>query len=164
MLKKIFAKLQNLDLIISGSVLGVLICYTFVAVIMRYFVNRPVYSGEEFQLLCIVIIVFFGAGAGFRFGSHVAIDFLVDFFPYKVQKIITLAMYFISMGIMVYFLIQSSVFVRQMYITHRITNMLRIPFFLIYAAFPLGCFLIILNYTIYTWQKYIKGGGEETSE
>ena len=161
MRKKILATLRNLDLIIAGIVLGILICYTFLAVIMRYFINRPIYWGEEFQLLCIIIIVFFGAGVGFRTGSHVAIDFLVDFFPWKVQRAITIAMYVISMIIMVYFFIQSSMFVRQMYATERITNILRIPFFLIYSAFPVGCLLIIVNYTAATWEKYIKGSGKE---
>ena len=159
--KKLLNKLVNLDLIVAGAALGILIAYTFIAVIMRYFVNRPITWGEEFQLLCIVIIVFFGAGAGFRTGSHVAIDFVVDLLPWKTQKAIVVVMYVLSMVIMVYFFIQSSVFVRQMFVTQRVTNILRIPFFLIYAAFPIGCLLIIVNYTIATWKKYIKPGNEE---
>ena len=162
MLKKFLAILRNLDLIIAGTTLGVLIAYTFISVIMRYVVNRPIYWGEEFQLLCIVIIVFLGAGAGFRKGTHVAVDFLVDLFTWKAQRIIAILMYIISMVVMVYFFFQSAVFVRQMFATNRITNILRIPFFLIYAAFPLGCILIIVNYTIAAYFKYIKpGSGEE---
>ena len=162
--KKILSFLHNLDLVIAGTALAALISYTFIGVIMRYFISRPITWGEEFQLLCIVIVVFFGAGAGFRTGSHVAIDFIVDIFPWKVQRVIVVAMYVISMVIMVYFFIQSSVFVRQMFTTKRITNILRIPFFYIYSAFPIGCFLIVLNYTIATWKKYIRPGKEEASE
>ena len=162
--KKILSNLHNLDLAIAAAALAALISYTFIGVIMRYFINRPITWGEEFQLLSIVIIVFFGAGAGFRTGSHVAIDFIADRFPWKMQRVIVLIMYAISMVIMVYFLIQSSVFVRQMYVTGRITNILRIPFFLIYAAFPIGCFLIIINYSFATWRKYIKSGGKEADE
>ena len=162
--KKILLKLLNLDLVIAGIALAALILYTFIGVVMRYFINRPITWGEEFQLLCIVIVVFFGAGAGFRTGSHVAIDFIVDMFPWKVQRVIVVAMYVISMIIMVYFFMQSSVFVRQMLVTGRVTNILRIPMFLIYAAFPVGCFLIVLNYTIATWRKYIRGGAEEAGE
>jgi TRAP-type C4-dicarboxylate transport system permease small subunit len=159
--KKILTKLYNLDIIIAGIVLGVLILYTFIAVIMRYFINRPIYWGEEFQLICIITIVFFGAGAGFRTGSHIAIDFLVDFFPLKLQKIITVFIYLISVAVMVYFFIQSSAFVRQMFNTRRITDILRIPFFVIYSSFPIGCALIIINYTIVTYTKYFKGGNKE---
>jgi TRAP-type C4-dicarboxylate transport system permease small subunit len=162
--KKILLKLLNLDLVIAGIALAALILYTFIGVVMRYFINRPITWGEEFQLLCIVIVVFFGAGAGFRTGSHVAIDFIADLFPWKVQRVIVVAMYVISMVIMVYFFLQSSVFVRQMFVTQRVTNMLRIPFFLIYAAFPIGCLLIMVNYTIATWKKYIKPGNEGADE
>ena len=155
-MKKFFTKFKNLDLNIAAIVLGALIFFTFFAVIARYFFNRPIYWGEEFQLFCLVIIVFFGAGAGFRAGSHVAIDFVVELLPKKAEKAITIIVYLLSVAIMVYLFIQSSVFVRQMYLTERITNILRIPFFIIYSAFPIGCVLIIINYTVVTYFKYIK--------
>ena len=161
MRKKILSKLHNLDLAIAGFVLAILIIITFYSVIMRYIVNRPVIWGEEVSMMCFLVIIFFGAGAGFRTGSHVAIDFLVDLFPWKIQRAIVLIIYVISMIIMVYFLMQSSVFVRQMFVTERVTNILRIPFFLIYSAFPIGCVLIIANYTVATWHKYIRPGNEE---
>ena len=160
MLKNILVKLRNFDIFIAGTALAVLIVYTFISVIMRYFINRPIYWGEEFQLLCMVIIVFFGAGAAFRTGSHIAIDFLVDRLPLKLRKVIAAIIYCVAIAVMMYFLIQSSVFVRQMYITKRITDILRIPFFIIYMAFPIGWSLIIINYTITTYQEYIKPGNK----
>jgi len=164
MSKKILSKMQNIDVAIAGIVLGILIIYTFFAVIMRYFVNRPIYWGEEFQLICIITIVFFGAGAGFRTGSHIAIDFLVDLLPVKLQKIITVIIYLISIVVMIYFFIQSSAFVRQMFVTRRITDILRIPFYVIYTAFPIGCALIIVNYTIVTYKRYFANADEEAGK
>jgi len=164
MLKKILTNLRNLDIIIAGIVLGFLILYTFLAVIMRYFINRPIYWGEEFQLICIIIIVFFGAGAGFRTGSHIAIDFLVDFFPLKLEKIVTVIIYLISVVVMIYFFVQSSAFVRQMFVTRRITDILRIPFFVIYTSFPIGCALIIINYSVVTYTKYFSGSNKEAGK
>ena len=154
--KKFLRVLQNLDLIIAGTTLTCLIVYTFFGVIMRYFINRPIHWGEEFQLLCMVITVFFGAGVGFRTGNHVAIDFIVDLFAPKVQKFIVFFMYIVSIVIMVYFFIQSSAFVQQMFVTKRTTDILNIPYFLIYSSFPIGCALIIINYSIATYFKYIK--------
>ena len=159
--KKLLAKLRDLDLAIAGITLGVLIFFTFIAVMARYLFNRPIYWGEEFQLLCLIVVVFFGAGAGFRTGSHVAIDFVVEQFPAKVQKIMALLVYLVSVAVMLYFFVQSSVFVRQMYVTERITNILRIPFFIIYSAFPLCCILIIISYSLVTYTKYFKPGKEE---
>ena len=164
MSKKFLSKLQNFDILIAGTVLGALIIYTFFAVIMRYFIGRPVYWGEEFQLICIVTIVFFGAGAGFRTGSHIAIDFLVDFFPFKLQKIVAVIIYVASIVVMVYFFIQSAALVRQMVVTKRVTDILRIPFYVIYTTFPIGCGLIILNYTVVTYSKYFKSGNKEADK
>lgn len=156
MLKNILAKLRNADIIIAAFVLAVLIIYTFFAVVMRYFVGRPILWGEEFQLICMVTIVFLGSGAGFRTGSHIAIDFLVVMFSWKVQKLIALFIYLLAMLIVLYFFIQGFVFISQMYSTARITGILRIPFFLIYLVFPIGCISILVNYTISVYIRYVK--------
>ena len=162
MLKKNLIKILEVDLAIAGVTLGFLILITFVNVMARYIFNRPIYWGEEVQVICLIVVVFFGAGAGFRTGSHVAIDFLVEQFSEKVQKIIAIMIYFFCVALMLYFFVQSSVFVRQMYMTGRITNILRIPLYIVYSAFPIGCILIIINYTIATYLKYIKPGKEDS--
>ncbi|MCL2374594.1 MAG: TRAP transporter small permease subunit, partial [Treponema sp.] len=68
---KVLKKLAYFDLAIAGLALVSIVIFTFISVIMRYFVNRPVAWGEEFQLLCMLLIALFGAGAAFRTGSHV---------------------------------------------------------------------------------------------
>jgi TRAP-type C4-dicarboxylate transport system permease small subunit len=146
----------NLDLIIAGAALSALILVTFTGVIMRYVVSRPIIWGEEFQLVCIILVVFFGAGAGFRLGSHVAIDIVVDRFPQKARKITEAAIYCVSMVILVYFAVQSANLVRQMYVTGRTTEILDIPYFIVYAAFPLGCILMIGNYSVAFFKKFKK--------
>jgi len=164
MLIKIIKKLLNIDLIIAGIALVSIVIFTFISVIMRYFVNRPMQWGEEFQLICLLIIVLFGAGAAFRVGSHVAIDVIVDLFPWKLQRFTSIVMYIISLIIIGFFFIQGTAFVHQMITTSRVTNILRIPFSLIYSAFPIGCALIIINYSIVTYFKYIKPGSSEAFE
>ncbi|MDR1904945.1 MAG: TRAP transporter small permease subunit, partial [Treponema sp.] len=104
MRKKVLNLLLNLDLALACVMLAALILFTFFAVIMRYIVSRPVIWGEEFQLFCIVIVVFFGAGAGFRLKSHVAIDIVVDFFPKKIQKIFEAVIYVLSVLVIGFFL------------------------------------------------------------
>ena len=164
MLPKLLKKLAYFDLFIAGTALVSIIVFTFISVIMRYFVNRPIAWGEEFQLMCMLLIALFGAGAAFRTGSHVAIDVVVDLFSWKVQKIIAILMYIVSVIIVGYFFLQGIAFVRQMINTGRTTDILRIPFSIIYAAFPLGCALIIINYSIITFFKYIKPGSKEAFE
>jgi TRAP-type C4-dicarboxylate transport system permease small subunit len=151
--KRLRQILVNLDLIISCTMLAALVLYTFFGVVMRYFIKRPIIWGEEFQLFCIVFIIFFGAGAGFRTGSHVAIDIVVDRFPRNVQRIFECVIYAITMLVFIYFALQSAAFVRQMYATERSTDILNIPSFLTYSAFPLGCVLMMVNYTATVYRK-----------
>ena len=158
--KRLRKILCDLDFYIAGTVLAALILFTFFGVVMRYFIHRPIIWGEEFQLFCIIIIVFFGAGAGFRTGSHVAIDIVVDRFPRKVQRIFEFFIYAVTIAVLIYFALQSTAFVRQMYATKRSTNILNIPFFLTYSTFPLGCLLMIVNYTMVVYRKLF--GKEET--
>jgi TRAP-type C4-dicarboxylate transport system permease small subunit len=154
MKKTLLKVLFNFDWVITCVMLAALILFTFLAVIMRYVVSRPVTWGEEFQLFAIVVVVFFGSGAAFRLGSHVAIDLIVDRLPQKAQKFIEIVMAVLSVLILAYFAFHSAGFVRQMYVTQRITNILRIPYFLTYATFPLGCVLMIINYLVSIYKRF----------
>jgi len=157
--KRLSHYLLNADLVIAEITLALLILFTFAAVFMRYVVNHPVTWGEEFQLACIVLIVFFGAGAGFRLHSHVAIDFLVDLFPPRARKITENLIFILTIIILAYFFVHSAGYVRQMFLTERRTNILKIPYFLIYASFPISCVLMILNYAM---NRFGKNQKEET--
>jgi TRAP-type C4-dicarboxylate transport system permease small subunit len=161
MTRKKLEKILNFDLFISCTAMAVLILLTFGAVVMRYFINRPIIWGEEVQLFCIVLVVFFGAGAGFRTGSHVAIDIVVDLLPKKVQRVIEIIIYIISLFVLIYFLYQSFSFTRQMFETERTTEILSIPYFITYSAFPLGCVLMILNYTLSVYFRLTGGEAME---
>jgi TRAP-type C4-dicarboxylate transport system permease small subunit len=158
--KKLRFALVNFDIGIAGITMAALIVFTFFAVIMRYVVGRSVTWGEEFQLACVVISVFFGGSAGFRMGGHVAIDFLVDTMPKKIQRVFESAIYIFSVLILLYFMYNSAVYVWQMAATDRTTNILHIPYAVLYAVFPICCVLMIINYTASVWEK-IRGKEED---
>jgi TRAP-type C4-dicarboxylate transport system permease small subunit len=160
MRKKVLNILLNIDLALACITLAALILFTFSAVVMRYIVNQPITWGEEFQLFCIVIVVFFGAGAGFRLKSHVAIDIVVDMMPEKIQKVVEAIIYILAVIILGFFFIHSARLAAQMARTARITNILKIPFALTYATFPISCVLMIINYSIIVYKR-MKGIKEE---
>ena len=76
---------KNLDLAIACVALCVLIVVTFGGVVMRYLVGSPLIWAEEVQLMCFMWMTFFGAGAAFRYGSHVAVEIVVEQLPKKIQ-------------------------------------------------------------------------------
>lgn len=146
----------NLDVMIAGIALVILVICTFMGVIMRYFFNNPFVWLQEVQLWCFTWVVFFGGGAAFRSGSHVAIEVIVDRMPPTMKKIVEIMGYIVVMAILAYFLVYGNKLVMQLLKTGRKTNILDVPFPIIYGAFPIGCGLMMVNHTIMTWTDMFK--------
>lgn len=139
---------NNLDLWISCISLIVLVSCTFMGVVMRYFFNDPFVWLQEVQLWCFTWVVFFGSGAAFRSGSHVAIEVVVDKMPLKMKKVVEVLVYFIFMAVLLFFFVNGSKLIIQLFKTARTTNILEVPYPVIYSAFPIGCVLMMVNHTV----------------
>ena len=139
--------LENLDYVIAGIALSVLVLVTFIGVFARYFLEMPFAWGEEFQLACFVWITVLGVGAAFRSGSHVAIELAVERMPERVARYVELGGYAVSMLIFAFFLYYGAQIVLSMVAMERTTNILGIPYAAIYIVVPIGCLLMMYNYT-----------------
>ncbi|BEU87029.1 hypothetical protein TAMA11512_04930 [Selenomonas sp. TAMA-11512] len=146
--KDILYYLRNLDLIVTGLSVVALIILTFANVICRYVINSPITWCEEVQLWLFVWITFLGAGAAFRSKSHVCIEFLVDRLPHAGQRAVEIINYAVVVGLLIFVTWASGLIVQQMEMMGRVTNILHIPFTLIYAAVPIGCVIMILSFTV----------------
>lgn len=142
----IFNVMLNLDLILAGCTFIVLVSTTFMGVIMRYIVNKPFIWLEEVQLASFVLIVFLSSGAAFRAGSHVAIEFIVDRFSRSTRILVEILISIIVIGVLCYFTKEGLRLALQMGRTNRVTNILNIPYSIIYGVFPFGCVLMLVNY------------------
>lgn len=163
-MKKILRHVVRIDLYISCTALAVLILITFTGVIARYFLNAPYTWGEEVQLALIVWVIWYGASAAFRYGNQICVDMVVDLFPKKVQKVIEIVIFLIAAVMLGYLFSQSVTYVSQLARTNRTTEVLHIPKALIYSCMPIGCGLMILNFTYATWRDVILGRGKTTVE
>jgi len=147
-LKKLLNNVLKIDYVISVISVTFLIGVTFFGVFMRYLFNSPFVWLEEVQLWLMVWVVFYGGSAAVRTGNHVAIEFIVEKFPKRMHKLVT-ACEVLVIGFVLWFLSTNSIALIQQYIkTGRVTNLLHIPYVLIYSAVPIGCFLIVLNFII----------------
>lgn len=146
--------INNLNFFIAGIALTVLVFVTFFGVFARYFLGSPFAWEEEVQLACFVWITFLGVGAAFRTGSHVAIEIVVERLPKKIARWIELGGYVISMGILLFFFYYSDVIVYSMVQMGRSTNILHIPNAVIYLVVPVGCILMMYNYTRVIIKKF----------
>ena len=147
--------LVNLDIIISGIALIALVLITFLGVIARRVFNSPFSWQEEMQVFCTLWLVFIASGAVFRTIDHISIELLVDSFGPKLKKATEWFVYIVVMGWLFFTLYRSSLLVIQLYETNRLTNMLKIPYYLVYIPFPIGCVLMMLSETYVTIQRLI---------
>lgn len=138
--------LINLDIIIAGIALVVLVTLTLFGALSRYFLNNPFTWMEEIQLLLEVWVVFLGAGYAFRAGGHVAVELLVEYLPEKVQKIIEYFIAVIVIGTIGYLLYQSMGYFDLFQSSERTTSILQIPYTLVYGIVPIACVLMLVNY------------------
>jgi len=154
--KKLLDLLLNLDYLVATIALLTLVAVTFMGVIMRYFANNPIIWQEEVQSWCMVWIVFIGSSAAVRSGSHIAIDVIVDLMPPKLKKIVEYFGYLVFIGVLIYLFIQGNALVGQLARTNRTTNILKVPYYLIYGVMPVGCVLMIINQIAYIVKRRLE--------
>lgn len=151
--KKILA---NLDSIVAGTALVILVALTILGALLRYFFNHPFVWLEEVQLWCEVWVAFIGAGAAFRTGSHVAIEIIIDALPKRIQKVFDFIIAFIVIGVIGYLFIESIGYLQLFIKSGRTTSILQVPYTVIYGVIPITCVLMLSNYC-YVFYKRMHG-------
>lgn len=154
--------LANLDIVIAGTVLAILIVLTFAGVIWRYFLGKPFTWLEEVQTACMVWIVFSAAGAAFRLGNHVAIEMIVDLMPKALQKVMTVLISVVVVIVLGYLFDKTIGFIQIFLRSGRATSMMKIPFWLIYGIAIPAYIDMIVSYFYSIW-KGVKSEAKEAA-
>ena len=155
--------LRDLDLYIAAAAFVVMVLVTFGGVIMRYLVGRPIIWAEEVQLWCFLWMTFFGAGAAFRYGSHVAVEIIVEKLPKGAQRVVTVIDYVICVAVIAYLAYVGVNNVKLMVMIHKATNILHVPYWLINSAVVAGCLSMLVSVTIST-RAQLSGKAKPTAE
>ncbi len=140
--------LGNLDLVAAGFAFVILIVVTFGGVIMRYVVGHPIMWAEEVQLWAFLWITFLGAGAAFRYGSHVAVEIVYEMFPKNIKHIVDYLNFIIITVVLLYVATRGYSMLELMVKAGRRTQIFEVPLWFINLALPVGCLLMILSNTI----------------
>ena len=128
---------------IVGSLMFLIMCTLFAAVIFRYFLNRPIFWADEAATYGQVCLTFFGAYLVLRAGKMVRVTFIVDLFPKFVTKILSIAANIITIGLMFVFAHQGLFLTQQRIIRIQTTVALQIPVVIFYSMIPLMAILLI---------------------
>lgn len=143
---KVMGIVSKAELLISEALLAALIVVTVIGTLTRYFLGKPFTWMEEFQLACVVWIVFVAAALAFREKAHVAIEMVVDLFPQKVQNVINILIGIIVLLTLSYLFMTSSTYIQVFIRSGRTTPILRLPYSIVYGIVPVSCILMMLEY------------------
>lgn len=157
-------QLKNIDFLISGLCLVGLVVLTMLGVVMRYAVNSPLTWLEEMQMLLIIWLTFFGGSAAFRLQNHVAIEIVVDLMPKKMQKAVEVFIVIVVSAVLLFLIFRGYDFVARLAGARRLSNVLRLPYALVYAAVPVGGALMLINFWVAEIRKFLGKSREEKKE
>lgn len=146
--------LRNLDLIIAGGALAVLVIVAASTVISRYIVNSPIMWSEEIQILCFMWISFLGAGAAFRYGAHVSIEFLVDLLPHKIRRLVEFLIGLLVTLLLVYITYLSIVYIEQSILLDKVSTILKIPDYIFCSSLLVGLIFMIIGNIVTVINKF----------
>ena len=145
-MKKIRAILENLDAIISGVSLTILVCITLAGVVMRKVMGQPFAWLEEMQLFFFIWTIFFGGSVAFRTGGQVSIDLIANRLKPKARRVLDMFDYIATVLILLY--LCKGGYDLMMSVSGKVTPYFKISYTFIDMAAPIGIVLMILQYTL----------------
>ncbi|MGM0603623.1 MAG: TRAP transporter small permease [Bacillota bacterium] len=135
------------EFILSYGVL-IMAALTIVNVVSRNFFGHGLSFATEINEFLIVFITFLGTSYAARNGRHIRMSALYDITNDKWKKMLTFMMTSGTAVIMYYMTYLSYIYVRQVFMYQRVSPVMRVPLFLIWAWVPIGFLMTSLHYTL----------------
>ena len=151
----------NLDAFLSGISLIIIVLITVAGVIMRKFVGQPIAWLEEMQIFFFVWLVFLGGSLAFRMGNQVSIDLIAARLSGKSRNILEIIDYIVSIIVISYMLYGGWKLMHSPSVIRKVTPYFKIGYAWIDLAVPIGCALMILQYTVIIINRLIKWKKED---
>lgn len=161
-MKKVTKILGNLDALIAGTGLVLIVLMTVAGVFMRKAVGRPFAWLEEMQIFFFVWTIYFGGSVAFRTGNQVSIDLIAARLKPGARRILDAIDYIITLFILIF--LTYGGYQLMMSVTKKVTPYFKISYTLIDMAVPIGCALMIIQYTIIAWKTIVRPQPEQKGE
>ncbi len=151
----------NLDALLSGISLIIIVLITVAGVIMRKFIGQPIAWLEEMQIFFFVWLVFLGGSLAFRMGNQVSIDLIAARLSDRSRNILEIIDYLVSIIVISYMLYGGWKLMHSPSVIRKVTPYFKIGYAWIDLAVPIGCALMILQYTVIIINRLIKWKKED---
>jgi TRAP-type C4-dicarboxylate transport system permease small subunit len=144
--------LDNVEEIVAGAALIVVVASVCWGVITRYLTEQPATWSGEVAAIGFAWVVFIGASAGFKHRMHVSIDMLMQFIPAGLRVPVERALDVVVVAFCAYVAWLGVCFTGENW--DNPTSVLRLPMSIIYAAVTLGFALMTFRYAQAAWPRW----------
>ena len=125
------------------SITGTMTVVVLAGVFFRYVLEAPLPWSEELARYLMVWGASLGASVAFEQGSHVAVTLLLDKFPRRVGKLLTLIAQIVIIGFMTIVVKEGFVLAHELKIQE--STAMELPMTWPYLAIPVGCLFILVH-------------------
>ncbi|SDK22771.1 TRAP transporter small permease [Natronincola ferrireducens] len=146
--------LKNFEEYVGGTLFIVMFIVLVAQIIARQVFDQPIKWSEELARFLFVYIGFLGVSAGIKDGQHVAITFLLEKFPPKIQRVMQIVFQLAILGILVVlFIIGVRMTIRKIPVT---IVSLKISYMYMYIALPITTLLMIYRLLERNFNEFIR--------
>ncbi|MGD8227300.1 MAG: TRAP transporter small permease [Desulfobacteraceae bacterium] len=138
--------------------LGAMALVVFLQVLFRYVLHLPLFWTEEFARYCLVWASLLGAAIALKRGEHIAVTFLLDTFPKRAARVLSMvaqASVILILAVMVWGGIKL-----VLVTSAQISPALRISMAVPYLALPVGAVIML----IHTLSSMVQRAGTTSGE
>ena len=141
------SRLTNIVSFVGGVIaVAILTVMVFIAVVMRYLFNAPLFYADEIATYLIMAIGFLGFAYTMKSGGHIRVEVLYNLFPTNVQRFVQIVAYVLLFIFTVILLASSILLVLDYYkMGTSAETVLMTPLFLPALLMVIGSVLLLVN-------------------
>jgi len=114
-LNTVLERLASVFYGIGSGILAVLMLFTFVDVILRYFFNSPITGDYEISSFMMVLVIPSGLALTALQRKHIRVDVFTTLLPKRVQDGLSSFGYLITLGLLCFMIWQAAVYAKMIY-------------------------------------------------
>ena len=156
MIKRLYWALDKIRSVAIIGMLGYIVVLSFVQIVLRYFTSadlKPYAWGDEIIRLLAIWVAFLAASVGVKRESHLSVQFFMDrFLTRKQMRIAKKCAIAVVMAALAAVTCAGITHVMKN-TTNMLQNLPDITIAWFYAAIPVGCFYLLLEYGILLFKK-----------
>lgn len=137
-----------IEIHIGSVLLAVMTIILFIQVVARFIFSSSFSWSEEVSRYLFIWMVFLVIGALIQLSEHIAIDVLADRVPKRFRRLLDQTLILIMVAINIILLIEAAKITWIVMDLGQISPAAGLPFWIVYAAFPVGLLIAVVRATI----------------